>query len=232
MDYEKMLCYNEDIHSVFHDNIVEYDMKAASVSVCERFKLLPQTKIDQLKLLPKDVRTKEMGLMQRDNQIFSNNLLSGIRDIRQKFLKENNLDDSNILSLHSDAILFVSKKEIVDEIEGVKFVNKGNWTNYIRYDKTEMFYKDRQIDYKGISHQSLEIHAIGMNKFFIDLFDKIDNYDDSVIRYITRFQSQYLTDKLPPYYYHTFGSATNYKFGNLKLLGYIAQIVSTEVKKW
>jgi hypothetical protein len=118
---EKLLWFNPDIQYMFHSNIVEYDMKAMSVSISERYKLLDAETITMLKLLPKKDRTKKVGLIQKDNPEFSKRLIECELDTRRKFLEINGLDESNVLSLHSDACIFKSNKEIITNIDGVEF---------------------------------------------------------------------------------------------------------------
>ncbi len=229
---EKMLSYNENIQFVFNKNIVEYDMKAASVSICERFNLLNKDIIEELKLLPKEKRTKRMGLMQRDNPEFSKALIEGIKNIREQFLNDNNINNDNIISLHSDAIIFINNKQIKNNIEGVEFINKNTWNSYIRYNKIEMFYNDDIITYKGIPLSMLNNHTLGINKYLCNIFKMIECYDTSIIDYINKFQQNYLQDKLPDYYYIPFGKTGENKLDNLQLFSYIAKIILIEMRKW
>ena len=229
---KKLIDVNENIQYAFHDNIVEYDMSAASLSISERFKLLDNEIITQLKLLPKENRTKRIGLIQRDDKIFSEKLISGILDIREKFLYVNHLNESNIISLHSDAVMFSSKKETISNIEGVEFKHKNTWSSYLRYKGVEMFYADGVITYKNIPKDMLNIHTLGIHKYLCNIFDKIDNYDMSILKYISKFQCQYLQDKLPEYFYVPFGRNGNYKMDNLELFALIANIVLNEVGSW
>ena len=224
---------NDNIQFIFHSNIVEYDMSQASVSICERFKLLDDSTIQRLKLMSKHQRTVEMGLMQRDNKEFSEQLLKGIRDIRRKFIQVNELTEEDIITIHSDAIFFIMKKDIIDEIEGVKFKRKNTWTSFIRYDKMEMFYDGNGIiTYKGVPRELLDTHTLGLNKYMIKIFTMIENYDSSVLKFLSKFQKNYLQDKLPDFYYISFGKRGEYKIYNMKLLSYIASITLIESKSW
>lgn len=228
----KLLWTNEDIQYVFHENIMEYDMVAASVSICERFNLLNQETITRLKLLPKEKRTVQMGLLQKNDKVFSEQLLSGIKEIRRKFLETNKLDESNVLSLHSDAVIFFSRKKIASVIDGVEFKKKHTWSSYLRYKGIEMFYGDGHITYKNIPVDMLNQHTLGINKYLIDVFNKIDSYDPNVMKYLSKFQKQYLQDKLPEYFYIPFGRCGNYKMDNLELFALIANIAINEMKGW
>ena len=230
--HEKLMWFNDNIQYMFHQNIVEYDMNAASVSISERFHLLDDDTIQQLKLLPKEKRTRKIGLIQRDDKEFSQQLLSGILETRRKFIETNNLNERSILSLHSDAILFSSKKKIITDIDGIGFGHRNTWSGYIRYKNMEMFYSDGYITYKGVPKDMIQQHTLGINRYLCNVFDKIENYDTSILSYISKFQKQYLQDKLPEYFYIPFGRNGTYKMDNLELFAFIVNIVLTEVKSW
>ena len=66
----------------------------------------------------------------------------------------------------------------------------------------------------------------------IDVFNKIDSYDPNVMKYLSKFQKQYLQDKLPEYFYIPFGRCGNYKMDNLELFALIANIAINEMKGW
>lgn len=232
MNCDKLLCYNDNIQYIFDQNIVEYDMVAASLSISERYKLIPQQEIDNMKLMTKENRTRLIGLRQRDDKIFSQQLLSGIVKTRQKFIDDNKLNDNNILVLHSDAVIFSSKKKIINNIEGVEFINKKSWTSYIRYNKVEIYYKNGCIDYKGIPQDMIKQHTLGLHKYFLKIFDMMENHDIDILSFLNKFQSDYLRDKLNEFYYIPFGKNGIYKMDNLSLLAYIANIVLNEVNTW
>ena len=229
--HEKMLWENPSIQYKFHDHIVEYDMKAASVSTCEYFQLLDNDTITRLKLLPKKKRVIEMGLLQKD-KAFSEKLLSGIREIRKKFLKLNSLEESDILSLHSDACILSTNRKIITDIDGVEFRKKGEWSAFIRYQNIEMFYHDGELVYKNIPQQLLNQHTLTIHEYLCCIFQMIEDYDTSIFKYISKFQSQYLKDKLSEAYYVPFGRYGDYKMENLKLFSYIANIILEETKGW
>lgn len=230
--HEKLLWFNDNIQYMFHENIVEYDMVAASISVSEHFHLLDDATIQHLKLLPKEQRTRRIGCMQRDDKNFSEQLISGILEMRRKFIERNGLDERSVLALHSDAIMFASKKPIISDIDGVEFMHKHTWSSYIHYQNVEMFYGDGHIDYKGIPKDILNQHTLGIHTYLCKIFDMIENYDTSVLKYISRFQKQYLQDKLQEYFYIPFGKNGTYKFDNLGLFAFIANIVLSEVNSW
>lgn len=229
---EKLMWFNPDIQFMFHSNIVEYDMRAMSVSVSEKYGLLDEETIRVLKLLPKEQRTKRVGMLQRDDKNYSERLISCELETRRKFLEANNLDETNVISLHSDACIFNSKKKIINNIEGIEFKHANTWTSYMIYKGIEMFYVDGVITYKGIPKEMLNKHTLGINKYLCTIFEKIENYDSGILDFIAKFQCRYLQDKLPEFYYAAFGRTGDYKMGNLGLLSFVAKVALEETKGW
>jgi hypothetical protein len=230
--HEKLLWTNDNIQFLFHGNIMEYDMVAASLSVSKRFQLLDNDLIEQLNLLPKKERTRRVGLLQRDDKIYSEKLLQGFIQIRKTFLENNGLSESNVLSLHSDACLFNSRKKIITNADGVEFRKKGQWTSYMRFNHIEMFYGDGSIEYKNVNKDMLMEHTMGINLYLNKVFQMIEDYDDNVLNYISRMQMDYLQDKLPQYWYPSFGKIDQYKTYNLKLFAFVANVVIQEMRSW
>ena len=156
--------------------------------------------------------------------------------MRKKFIERNNLTQDDILSLHSDACILNTNKKITSNIEGVNFRKKNEWNSYIRYKGIEMFYKNdiknNYIDYKNVPEELVQQHTLGFNVHLKRVFEYIENYDENVLKYISRFQKQYLQNKLPEYFYHPFGRNGVYKFSNLELTAFIAQLTIQEVKSW
>ena len=226
---EKLLWFNPNIQFMFHANIVEYDMKAMSVSISEKYHLLDQSIIDKLKRMPKDQRTKAVGLMQRDSKEYSERLIQCELETRRKFLEMNNLTESDVICLHSDACIFNSRKKIINNIEGVEFKHANTWSSYMRFKGIEMFYDGEVLEYKGVAKELLNQHSMGIHRYLCEVFNKLENYDPSIVDYITKFQKNYLQDKLPDYYYLAFGRLGDYKMSNLELFAFIANVVMREI---
>lgn len=232
--YDSTLYFNPNIIYVINKNIVEWDMEAASVAICERYKLLPQSKIDALRLSQKEDRTKQMGLLQRDRE-FSNKLIRGIIDMRQLFIDMNHISEDEIISLHSDAIILNTNRKLIGDIQGVTLRPKHTYMSYLRYDSIEMFYvsndHEHYIDYKGASKDMLDVHTLGMNQVLVNFFQKMENYDPDIYTFLRNFETAYRNDRANPACYLPFGRKVGeYKYKNLKLLGLLATIAYKEGK--
>lgn len=229
---EKLMWFNPDIQFMFHSNIVEYDMRAMSVSISEKYGLLDEETIRVLKLLPKEQRTKRVGLLQKDDKNYSERLIQCELETRRKFLETNGLDKTNVISLHSDACIFNSKKKVINNIEGIEFKHANTWTAYMIYKGIEMFYADGVITYKGIPKEMLNKHTLGIHKYLCTVFDKVENYDPEILDFLSKFQRRYLQDKLQDFFYIPFGRMGDYKMSNLGLLSFVAKVVLEEMKGW
>ena len=230
--HDKQVWNNPNIQYMFHEHICEYDMESASLSISKRFQLLDNELIEQLKRMPKIDRVKRIGCIQREDKSYSESLLSGIRNIRQKFIEENNLTQDDIISLHSDAIFMKTKHQVITDIEGVKFNKKGEWTSFMRFNNIDMYYGDDFIKYQNVNKDILMEQTLGINVYLRKVFGMLENYDDEVFDYISKFQTKYLQDKLADYYYIPFGKLGHYKTDNLQLLAFVASVVLEETKRW
>ena len=226
--FEKLLYINDDITHSFHKQIYEFDMISASLSISERYKLLPEEFISHLKLLPKQERVVQIGKKQRDDKHFSNEFLSYELKLRKQFLEENGINVSDVIACHSDSLFFITKKhhsEINCNIDGVLFSHRNSYESYIKYGKIEMFYStDGVLDYKGIPKDMISAHRFGIHRHLLKVFNMLEGYDPEVFNYLKNFQSKYLRDRLPDYYYIPFGKSGKYKLENMYLFGHLMRI--------
>lgn len=228
--FTKTLWLNPEFPYVFRKNIVEYDMQAASLSVSRRFHLLDDGLLDTLERMPKEKRTKEVGLIQRDDKEFSRKMIEGVLQTRKEFLQQNHLDALNVITLHNDAIIFIQTQQIIDHVENVRFVQKNTWSSYLRYENVEMFYENGVITYKNIPKAMLQQHTMGICQHLLTFFSKLEDYDRDIFRYLSQFQKKYLQERLPEYYYIPFGTTGTYKATNNRLLAYLARIAVQEMR--
>lgn len=232
--FEKLLYINEDITHSFHKQIYEFDMIHASLSISERYNLLPQEFIEHLKLLPKHERVVQIGKKQRDDKKFSDAFLSYELKLRKQFIEENNIDIKDVIACHSDSLFFISDKhhsEVKSDIDGVPFSHRNSYDSYIRYGKIEMFYNvEGVLDYKGIPKDMVSAHRFGIHKYLLRVFSMLEGYDPEIFDYLRNFQMKYLRDKLPEYYYISFGRSGKYKLENMYLLGHIMRIAMDVIK--
>jgi hypothetical protein len=181
--------------------------------------------------MDKNARNIEIGKLRRDNKEFSNLFQERLLEAREDFIRANDLDESNILSLHVDAVIFFSKKKIITDFGPVKFRLDKQYTSYIRYGKIEMFYNDGVLDIKPSNAYSE--HRLGLCIHIIRIFQSIEDYNGYLLTYIAKFQQRYLQQKLAEQYYVPFGLGVGeYYKTNLELLAFLTNICLKEVISW
>lgn len=202
---------NKNIPYLFNYDITEYDLKDAGYSISKEYKLLSNEKLDYLKSLPKKKRTVQLGLYQREDSIFKENLKIGFRKARQIFFESNNILERELLSIKKDAI-FLNRLCNNREFGYLNFRPKNTYTSYL-YLKTdnggtlELYYNKDKIDVKGISESKIELHENYMMKFLNTFFQKMEsNTPKEVLQWLCRFISKYKRRDLETGYYRTFNN--------------------------
>lgn len=133
--------------------IREYDMRDGGFSLIKHNKLLDKETIDMLSRLPKMKRHYMIGDMQRENTDLAKKMLEGFKESRRILFEENDIENSQILSIKKDAVFTIDKSLNYLELnEHVKFVLKHTYSSYLFLNGIEFYYnyRDNSIDVKGI----------------------------------------------------------------------------------
>lgn len=167
--------YNPNIPFVLSTFIREYDMSKSNISILRYKGFLDEEGYNYYDSLPKIERQVQIGNILRDNREVINILKSGMIEIRNKFILENNLTPENVLSIKNDAFFIVDKIPSITIFDGVEFKRKNTYTSFYKVLKQEYYYsfeKINQFEYlhvKGISDDKVAIHE----KYFLDLLKEL-----------------------------------------------------------
>lgn len=230
---EKTTWLNENIEYLFNEDIYEYDMSDAGMSLIKEFKLLPAKKIEELSRLEKEKRHIAVGCLQRDDGIFSSSLLQKFVEIRKVFLQTNELEDDEIISVKKDAF-FVTRKCHRVNFGKVKFSVKNQYSSYLRFTKNkniEVYYHN-DVDIKGLGQLAINRHRIYWIYFLRQYIAKMENKDPSIKHFMKRFISDYKSGKLDEEYYIEFNNLSkdyNPLFNLQNILVPLTQIVLKEI---
>ena len=206
--YKRDTFINTGIPYLFNSEIIEYDMKSAGFSIIKEFNLLSKNKIERLNSMEKERRNKQIGLYQRDDEIFKEALKTGFIEARRLFFEANSLEINDILSIKKDAI-FTTKVCKEQKFGEILFRPKNYYTSYI-YLKTErrpveLYYGNNNIDVKGISSSKLKDHEEFMLKFLKTYFNKMESSTkESVLSWLIRFVTKYKMKGVENGYYRSF----------------------------
>jgi hypothetical protein len=204
----KQVWYNPSIEYLFNNEIFEYDIKDAGISVIQEYKLLDDTSISKLLKMEKNERHVSIGLLRGENKQLSTSMTNKFADVRRSFISANNLTDNEMICVKNDAIFTIGMCKRL-KFGKVEFTTKNNYTSYIRLsDNTniELFYVQNQIDVKGIGDNTINRHRLYMLEFLRKSISYLESKDSDIKRFLKNFITEYKYMKLDDGYYIEFNN--------------------------
>lgn len=216
--YQRHNYLNKDIEFLVSNEIIEYDMQSAGFNLIKKFKLLDDYKIRYLESLDKKPRQIQIGLYQRQDKELKKKLNEKFIEARKWFFDNNNLTDSDILSIKKDAIV-TTKRCFETEFDNIRFVEKNEYTSYYYLNRYEFYYNKDTLDVKGISDELLELHRDYMLDFLFNFFKMNEiSKKKKVIELIKDFSYYYKRRDLNIEYYRELNVQSVFKI-NERLFG-------------
>lgn len=157
---------NMALAKVANSNVVEWDIRAANVSIMEYYGLAPPSTIKRIKAQDKSQREIIVGKLQGKVKGFAHALEDGFNRIVTEFIEANQLDyDTDIVSIKRDAV-FVKDKPLKQSVFGpVEFVPKNAYQHVLLIPGYEFYINSAKTDVKGVNDESLSKHEDGMLDF-------------------------------------------------------------------
>ena len=225
--WERHYYRNKDIDFLMNNKIIEYDIKSAGLSLAKEFKYLSDNVINKLENMSKSERNRMMGIMKINNKQLVKNENTALIEARKKFIKLNELDIEDIISIKKDAI-FVHKNCRELKFGEIEFVPKNIYSSYMMINNIEFYYNKNHLDIKGINDNLLKLH----NDYMLLFFKKFMclyavGKTNELIDFLTGFVYKYKTRNLDKEYYREFNALSMFKlntktsFGTEYLINYI-----------
>lgn len=203
--WEKDNFVNTNIFYLFNNEIIEYDLKEAGFSISKEFSYLSKSDIEKLSLMSKDKRHKKLGLLQREDEDFKENLKTGFILARKRFIEDNNLSIDEIIDIKKDAI-FTTRICNTEKVgEHLLFRPKNKYTSYIRLSRLiEIFYGEN-VDIKGISDENINLHKDFILKIICQFINKMEtDSKENAVKYLVKMTDKYKWKELELGFYRTF----------------------------
>lgn len=200
---------NPNIDAVFGQTIYEYDIESAGFNISKQFQLLSKSDLDYLEILSKKKRQIQIGLYQRNDKSYKDNLKEGFINARKFFFEKNELEESDIITVKKDAI-FTLKECNVTKLGCINFRIKNKYTSYIRFKRPlELFYDSSRdcFDLKGLGDMNdnvVESHGEYLLTFIKKVINMLEDDNSKVVNVIMNFINKYKSYDLPVDYYRTF----------------------------
>jgi hypothetical protein len=203
----------KDIDYIIGKHIIEYDMKDAGFNLIKYYRLLPESEIKRLEKLKKYTRKIQIGLIRRDDKVFNKSLARCFELMRRKFIKANNIQDCNILSIKHDAIFTVGKNCSNTKFKNVEFIPKHKYTSFHRFNNIEMYFNSitKNLDVKGINDEDLKKHKKYMLSILQEIFYMLElSPHDDFVKNMKDFIKMYKERKLHVGYYRELNSDNSF----------------------
>lgn len=225
--WERHYYRNKDIDFFINNQITEYDIRSAGLSLAKEYKYLDNKTINKLENMSKDERNRMMGIIKiKDKQLVKNENKALVQ-ARKEFIEMNNIYNDDIISIKKDAI-FVSKSCYNLKYGEVEFVPKNRYSSYIVLNNIEFYYNKNKLDIKGISDEMIKLHDDYMLSFFKQYLQYIEmGKTNKLLDYIAGFVYKYKSRSLDIGYYREFNALSLYKlmkkttFGTEYMIKYI-----------
>ena len=201
--------------------IVEYDIKAANITMLRKYGKISDDYYSYLQRLPKENREIEIGLLIRKDKSYYDTIHNGIVEAKKKLFLSNNLESYQICRIANDAV-YVNKPIDLSNIifDDIEFVKKSIWSNMITLNKHLIIFSyrdgiDTHVDIKGISKQAQELHGPYMITFILSAINIMETGStEAALNYITTFVEDYINLRLPKEYYRELSPESLYHYKN------------------
>lgn len=207
--------YIANIPTLFNRTIVEYDLKAANISLAKEYELLDKDEIDRIEKLPKQERVIAIGLIQRDDKFYKEKEKMAFAAARKKFIDTNHIEDVEIHAIRKDAI-YVLRYVKEEQVGGyLQFRMKNEYTSYLNLQPLHVYYnKMNGLDIKGISDEIYgEFHKEYFGAFLYETIRMIESGDTArALKKVRIFYDSYKIRKLDVEYYREFNAASLFRY--------------------
>lgn len=196
--------------------IVEYDIKAANVSILFAKGKISQDKYNYLMNLPKQIREVEVGLMIKADSSYYNTISEGIKEYKVKLGEANNINEYQIVRIANDAVYINTpldlKYTLFDDI--VLFKQKSISDVMITINKINVFitFVDNSvsIDVKGLG-DNYKLHTNGILNIISTIVYMVERSSiEDAIRFLSEFIDDYINHRVAIDYYREFNSDSMY----------------------
>lgn len=199
-----------DFPYIISQYIREYDISKCNINMLLLGNKIDKKLYDYLYNADKFYREKYIGNMIKEDSSVYRIIKDGVIKYRNILFRENNIEESDIVSIKNDAVFIVNKildHTIFDNI--VEFKNKNIYTSFLKVGKLELYYNINTdiIDVKGINDIKLQKH----NNYLLDLIKTLIyliemNDLSTAVSIINDFYFNYINYNLDYGYFRTFNS--------------------------
>lgn len=225
--------YNAPIEYLISCKIREYDIAKANINILFYKGLINKDQYDIFYNLPKMERQITIGNMLRGNKELNDALINGFKEFVSKFILENNISSTDILSINRDAVYIINRVPTVTKFDNIEFIEKNIYTSFYKFHKLKLFYYGSKVDgneylhVKGMSDLNLRLHEDFFVDFLLTVFQSAQSDPvEEIIELLQIFNKEYINRTLPAGYYRNFNALSKFTIKtSSKISGFVADFV-------
>lgn len=233
--------YTIDVPFIINRYIYEYDISKANINILYKYGAISKSVYEELKNSNRNDRVVKIGLMMKDNKELSKLHQSKLKEEMNNFITVNNIEESDIVSIKSDAIFSLKKAKILD-LDRILFTNDSIYTLFCKIMNYEFYYYSTVgsamdiLDVKGINDDILPLHSNYMLKYLSYIFYLLqsNNINEAILTTQALYDN-YINLRLPLGYYREFNPFGKFVFGvngRLNIGGYTTNSISKQDLKY
>lgn len=198
-------------------NIIEYDIKAANISMLYDANIITREYYEYLSYIPKNMREREIGLMELKDPKIYECIAAGIKKYKLLFAKANNVKEREIVRVANDAVYINRSLPLSNTVFGnIVFKVSSPANVYMKLLDLCIFAYipingNLSLDIKGINDKVLYLfqnNILNIIGTVIYLVER-SNIQDAV-SYLSGILDDYINKRLPVEYYREFNSNAMY----------------------
>ena len=211
--------YTIDLPFIISKNIYEYDIRKANISVLFAEDHIGEDYYHFMDTMDKHEREVEVGYLILNDQNVYNQLSEEVKKYRRLFMEQNELEDTDIISVKNDAIFTMKRCANTKFADGiVQFIEKNKYSSFVKLGKIEVyFYSDQvnqqvSLDVKGISDDNLKLHHKYMATLIADVVLYMEKgMIQDALTMVQEIFNDYVEHKLDIEWYREFNASSTFK---------------------
>lgn len=207
-----MFYTNKTSPLITHSSIIEWDIRSGNTSMMREYQLAPENLISKIEKMNKNERVKTVGIMMKKKD-FSKALEESFNDAMKRFIKVNQIEEDEIVSIKRDAIYLRAKEPKLTQLgDHITFRPKGSYVAFLLMNGYEFYLKSTgTFDIKGISDELIPLHENGLLDFIKTFLQDFDYDTIGLNQYCKEFVSVYKRKELPFDYYREFDNTSAFR---------------------
>jgi hypothetical protein len=189
--------------------IREYDMSSAGLSVIREFGLLSKSDIKRLEDMEKEERNIIIGKIRALDKDWSKLLAKKLRETMAEFMRRNDVEDKNLVSINNDAITVIEPraKKPVLQLGSIKFRNDGEYQALAMVNRIQIFMDKggKSLTIKGIGEHGRQESENGIGKKLLEWLRLLEAGTDplEVLKRVQRFRTELIEHTAPQDFYRS-----------------------------